>query len=524
MHSAPVTTSRKNLPSQHRSKRLLAFAPLLVLFVFASTLQAQYYIQPGRYARPNYARPNYSNPNYARPNYGNPNYANPNYANPNYVRPNYVRPNHYVPNGTRPRYGTNPRYTPVPRKTVDNGSFHKPVTPEEAQKLYNRPKTNPPPDFDPKSPWPRIAGEFEKQNAILISVSELLPQHGNILKRIAELTEDHVPLVILFNNTDQVVAALKVLNESDQELKHISFMHFELDTVWLRDFGPVLAEKEDGVMSIDFFYNGQRPTDDHFPRDFAKLTDAEHNSVPWTIQGGNLLCNGEGLALTTTRIFDDNKISLKPRPGVDVYKEQREFVINEFKKYTNLKHIEVLQPLQSEQTKHVDMFATFVSSREVLVAKVDPRLDPVNARILDYNADRLEKVRIAGKPIKVHRIPIPVRRGTSWSPYTNIIIANKLIMMPVMKTDDRATMMEAINIYRETFPNHRVTTVDISTMAKLQGALHCMSIHVPKYVDLPEDKLVSYQRAAEWGKRDKEKKEDKNAKKQEKLKKQSASK
>ena len=51
-----------------------------------------------------------------------------------------------------------------------------------------------------------------------------------------------------------------------------------------------------------------------------------------------------------------------------------------------------------------------------------------------------------------------------------------------------------------------------------------MSIHVPKYVDLPEDKLVSYQRAAEWGKRDKEKKEDKNAKKQEKLKKQSASK
>jgi len=415
------------------------------------------------------------------------------------------QPKYY--NAPNPGYRGNAGSTPInvsgnPIKVSSEDRTKKAVTPEEAEKLYNRPKTNPPPKFDPKSKWPRIAGEFEKQNAILISVSELLPQHGSVLKRIAELTEKHVQLVILFNDSKQVIEAVKVLQKSKQELSHVRFMHFKLDTVWIRDFGPVLAQQsDDGVMSIDFFYSGERPTDDHFPRDWAKLTSAQHNSVPWTIQGGNLLSNGIGLALTTTRIFDDNKIIFKRKPGVDPVKEQQEFVVNEFKKYTNLKHIEVLAPLQNEKTKHVDMFATFTSSKEVLVAKLDPRLDPTNARILDYNAKRLGRITIDGKPLKVHRIPIPVRRGTSWSPYTNVIIANKLIMMPVMQTDDRTTMREAINVYRRVLPDHRVATVDITTMAKLQGALHCMSVHVPDYVDLPEDKLVSYERALKWAKK-----------------------
>ena len=202
------------------------------------------------------------------------------------------------------------------------------------------------------------------------------------------------------------------------------------------------------------------------------------------------------------------------RQGVDARKEQREFVINEFKTYTNLKHIEVLQPLQNEKTKHVDMFAAFTGSEEVVVAKVNPRLDPTNARILDYNAQRLAQIKIAGKPLKVHRIPVPVRRGTSWSPYTNIIIANKLLMMPVMQTDDRATMKEAINVYRKVLPDHRVATVDITSMAKLEGALHCMSVHVPSYVEMPKEKLVSFEQALDWADKQDTKPEAKQAKKE----------
>jgi agmatine/peptidylarginine deiminase len=388
------------------------------------------------------------------------------------------------------------------KPNADDRDNHAAVTPEEAMKLYNRPKTNPPPKFKPGSLYPRIGGEFEPQNAIVLSLSEMLPQHGSVLKRIAELTGGHVRLVVLFNDTEQVKAAMKVFSKSKSDLSHVYFMNLKMDTVWLRDFGPILAEDEDGSMTIDFFYSGQRPTDDTFPKRWADLITTTHNSIPWTIQGGNLLCNGKGLALTTTRIFEDNEIRF-PDAKSNVPAEKQKFIINEFKNYTNLKHIEVLEPLRNEATKHVDMFASFVSPEKVLVAKLaDPRRDPMNARVLDYNANRLSKIKIDGKALEVVRVPIPPRVGTSWSPYTNVIIANKLVMLPVMKTDDRKVLRQAVEVYRQALPDHRVATVDLTSMAKLQGALHCLSVNIPKYAPLPK-KLVPYEKVRVWAERKK---------------------
>ena len=378
------------------------------------------------------------------------------------------------------------------------------VTPEQAQKLYNRPKTNPPPKVEPGSPFPRIGAEFERQRAILISVSELLPQHGKVFTRLADLTRGHVPLVVLFNNAKQLKMAVDALEpladeaDSPDALSHVYFQKLEMNTVWLRDFGPIFAEQKTGAMAIDFFYSGERPIDDRFPERWSEKVGTSHNSVPWTLQGGNLLSNGAGLAITTARVFDDNKIQFNTTPGRAANQDDsRAFVIEEIKKYTHLDEIVVLEPLREEATRHVDMFATFVARDRVLVAKLDPRRDPVNARILDFNARKLSQVKIDGKSLDVVRIPIPVRRGKSWSPYTNIIMANKLVLMPVLNTDDRRTVEAAINVYRKVLPDHRVATVDISSMANLQGALHCMSVNVPHFAPMP-DKVISWKRAREW--------------------------
>lgn len=42
-------------------------------------------------------------------------------------------------------------------------------------------------------------------------------------------------------------------------------------------------------------------------------------------------------------------------------------VVDEMMKFANLKQLVVLEPLQSESTQHVDMFATFLSAGDVLV-------------------------------------------------------------------------------------------------------------------------------------------------------------
>jgi len=71
-------------------------------------------------------------------------------------------------------------------------------------------------------------------------------------------------------------------------------------------------------------------------------------------------------------------------------------------------------------------------------------------------------------------------------------------MIPATTSDDRITLRAAIDVWRKALPDHRVATVDITSMAKLEGALHCMSVHVPSFAPLPEKKLVSYKRAVDW--------------------------
>ncbi len=107
------------------------------------------------------------------------------------------------------------------------------------------------------------------------------------------------------------------------------------------------------------------------------------------MHGGNLICNGRGLGISTTRIFEDNRISFpNPQPGTNPVQDARNMVHREIKQYCNLDDLVVVEPLRNEKTKHVDMFASFLSHDTVLVARLDPQRDPQNARILDYNADK----------------------------------------------------------------------------------------------------------------------------------------
>lgn len=341
------------------------------------------------------------------------------------------------------------------------------------------------------TPYPRLVAEFEPTRALLFGVADWQPHHREILIEIANKTAGHVNVMVMCNDTWQIKDTTEWLLESGDEFPHVYFHEVTLDTVWLRDFGPIFAQTSSptspGSTSVlDFFYEGTRPRDDSLPARWAQRTGARLVEVPWTIQGGNLIANGRGLALTTHRIFEDNFIRFpSPGPAMDVEVERRKIVADALTKFCNLSQLVVLEPLQSESTKHVDMFASFLSPTDVLVAQLDPGRDPINAQILDRNAQRLRRIRVGDVPLRVHRIAIPTRQGESWSTYTNAIIADDLVLMPVFDTDPPSMVRAAKASYERLLPNHTVKTIDMSSMKQLQGELHCLSLHVPDFAPMP---------------------------------------
>lgn len=403
----------------------------------------------------------------------NPYQQRPTYQ-PNYPRQRYqAYPNGMVPGQYQPQV-----QTPVQRTPQSS------VTPASVLRYAIKPSRK-------GSKFPRLAGEFEPQKAILLSVSDLMYQHHGVLAEIIEKSSGHnVPFVILYNDDKQLGSTIEILDSIGCDLSHVSLHKLKLDTIWLRDFGPRIAEAVDGADSIDFYYNGQRPLDDKFPITWAKVSGAESTKVKWTIQGGNLYSNGKGFAITTSRIFEDNAINFAGGGGkMDVEFERRKIVVDAFKEQCNIDRLLILEPLKPEATKHVDMFATFVAADRIVVAKIDPRVDPYNAKILEYNVNLLKQIKVDGKPLQIDRIEVPPRKGKYWSPYTNVILANNLLLMPVYKSDPPGLVKQALETYRRILPDCHVATVDLTTMQKLEGALHCMSINVPAFADLPPNRL-----------------------------------
>jgi len=347
---------------------------------------------------------------------------------------------------------------------------------------------------EPYKEFPRLSGEFEPQRAMLLSISDLMSHHHGVLKELIAKTAGHLPLVILVNDKKQLKTAVELAESTGANLNHVSFFVFELDTIWLRDFGPRFLETESTPESIDFYYDGTRPKDDQFPNHWGELAGVKNTTVEWTLQGGNLISNGQGLAFTSTRFFEDNyvRFPFKDRPA-NVEYERRKLVIDAFKKEANVERLLFLRPLTPEATKHVDMFTTFLAPDHMLVARVDPRADPVNARILDENAKFLKTVQVNGRPMRVDRIEIPPRQDKYWSPYTNVIFANDLVLIPTYKSDSPALVNRAVQTYRRLLPGKKVDTIDMTSMQKLEGALHCLSINVPKFVELPEGLLNAQQ-------------------------------
>lgn len=496
-----IPSIRRRLTPFHviamRKTARLSLGLTCVLFVFsmASPVQAQWFFRRG-FARPSrsYSQPQYSQPQYRRQIPGRPQGGDSQAYNRGSMPPSAQSP-----------VGTRKQATPSPRPLVsrkpdvqDTDPAGRSLTSRSAkpgtagnsaeQVAPGMRRTSAAAGVSSKPPLMpvRMPGEFETQKAIMLSISDWMPHHFDILIEIAEKTSGHVDVLVFYNNLKQLGPVIAALHKADVPGDHLWFAPLEMDTVWMRDFAPRIGETADGPIAVDFFYEGSRPKDDSLPKRWAQACNTTLRTVRWTAQGGNLAFNGKGLGVASERIFKDNKIEFpsQHRPR-DPRGEARQMVTREFKRACNLSELVILEPLQNEMTRHIDMFMTFIDPGHVLVGQLDRTRDPVNSAILDRNARRLGQVMVDGKQLRVSRIGFPPRNGKEWSSYTNVIMANDLILIPRFDSDPPALTAAAKETYQRLIPGCTVKTVDLTSMKALQGALHCLSMNLPEFAPMP---------------------------------------
>jgi hypothetical protein len=179
------------------------------------------------------------------------------------------------------------------------------------------------------------------------------------------------------------------------------------------------------------------------------------------------MADPHGTCYATEKIYQQNAGYSKAE--VDQWMQQ----------YAGCSHLVTLKWPKGLGTGHIDMFSKLMSDTKVLLGEYNPALQPENAEILDENAAILEAVVTeSGESLSVYRIPLPWDDSGIWFTYTNSLIVNDTVLIPIYgKFKDLEA--QALASYEQVSPDLSHHLINSDAIIPAGGAIHCVTMSVP---------------------------------------------
>jgi agmatine/peptidylarginine deiminase len=286
------------------------------------------------------------------------------------------------------------------------------------------------------------------------------PEFEPFFADLASVASESAPVTILLSATQQPARVSAVVREFGANMGNIRILEADVDSVWVRDYGPLVVREGGRKRVVDPRYFGEQG-DDQAPKHLAeKHWSLPLDELPLDIEGGNLLSNGTGMCLTTETAIRENGHRLSVEEIHELLRTR-----------LGCTELVVLTPLVGESTGHVDMFATFTAANEVIVGEILEG-DHENAMVLDENAAQL-----AALGMKVRRIPMSHHDDGLYRTYTNAMAINEIVIVPVYPEDDRY-QDAALRVFADAYPLRTIIPIVASEIIERAGAVHCVGMTV----------------------------------------------
>ena len=310
-------------------------------------------------------------------------------------------------------------------------------------------------------PVRRLPGEFEPIDELLVTWDDGDDLEPMFAQMVAEASWSSRVVVVLDRAgiADEVYEAVV---ESGGDTDQVALYHSDRDSLWLRDYGPLVVQEGPSRMVYDFRYFGAQ-VDDTLTKKIARRRWSRGSTeLDVRLEGGNLLSNGDGICLTSEIVLTDN-------PGHSEAAIRR-LLASEL----GCRELLILPKLEGEGTGHVDMYLTVIDAKRVLVGRYNRGVDRENARRLDRAATML-----AAAGFQVTRLPMPDHSDGVFRTYANAVLVNDLVMVPVYDSDV-SVEKAALDVFEKALPDRRVIAVESSNLIELAGAIHCVTMTVAR--------------------------------------------
>ena len=344
-----------------------------------------------------------------------------------------------------------------------------------AEKTYRKVIPNPQPeDFFP-------VAEFRKQGAILLGCHNQINLIPELYGEIAKAVNQRVPLFGVVSTEAQARSGAQMIENMGLPREAMRFLVIPSNSIWIRDYAPfILRYDQENAFMVDARYHTRtmrenRKQDDFMCFELARLLDLPVRSIPLILEGGNFISNGDGLLITSAKTISVNQ--------QEEYTNKQ--LISMFSDFLGVNGVCAVNHLKNEPNGHIDMFMTMLGKNLAVVGEIDPAVDSENSAILNEAARVISSYTTSDGPITVKRIPMPPQSGNDWRSYTNIIMANGVLLMPSFSNVDPAIENRAEQVYQSTLPHDWVVKrINCDKLVALRGQLHCMSYNIPNFIPI----------------------------------------
>ncbi len=319
----------------------------------------------------------------------------------------------------------------------------------------------------------RLPADFEPRTTLLLAWPEV-PDHDQTILDLIAATWQDVEVSVAVED-DQGKRALELaLTHAGLPRTAVRMVDVPYDSVWMRDFGPVVVHTADGPVAVDSGYAADCVTDDAIGTRMAQQHQLPVVRPPLVIEGGNLISDGAGTCFTTPVLASDNG--------------RKDWSDGSLATWFGCQQVVVLPELSGGAIPHIDVMLAVADPHTLLLGQSDPATDPKNAELLDRTARTLAKLRaLDGEPYRVVRVPmVPVnpslRDEDGWPlvrSWLNLLILNDKVLVPVFAGADPVVQDRALAQIATEFPGRTLVPIRADSLARRGGTLHCVSQTLP---------------------------------------------
>jgi len=305
-----------------------------------------------------------------------------------------------------------------------------------------------------------LRGDWDTPSALLVVYNS---SWSRALRRLLSFAKSDLPVYVLATPEDTHTS------EFERWLDSVPFaglVSIDLDTPWIRDYGPLEVERAWGISWLDMSYApGDRPLDDAVPTLLGEVFETLHERESFSLDGGAIISNGRGLCGMT-------EASLS---GLGLDTEDPE-LIEQFLETVGCRTLARLPELPSESTGHVDMVAQFLSPTQVAIAVPTRTSRRVVRSALARARLALEQAAtVHGQELEFVELPL-VGRADRYYSYVNGLRTPGHYFVPSYSSVSRKVQAQAHRRLSRALEGIAVVGVDSDEMIASGGAIHCVTL------------------------------------------------